>query len=165
MHEELYQTRNFRTWFRFGLKLGACLAGLELKLPSALVFWTLHKKDTDRQATKPAAECTPIHYPQPDGIISFDRMSSVDLANIQHEEDQINHLKINHPEQFAENLRLYAAPEQRYCPAGVYEVIDDQLHIHASQCVQCKTCDIKDPLKNITWTVAEGGSGPNYQDM
>lgn len=166
VYAELYQTRNFRAWFRrYGLKLGTLFAGLELKLPKCLVFWTVSQRGKDRAATKPVAECLQIDYPKADGQISFDRAASVDLANIQHEENQPIHLRLKDPKQFAENLKMYAAPEQRYCPAGVYEVVDQALRIHASNCVQCKACDIKDPGGNIVWTVAEGGSGPNYQDM
>jgi electron-transferring-flavoprotein dehydrogenase len=111
-----------------------------------------------------------IEYPKPDGVLTFDRLSSVYLANTAHEESQPDHLRLRDPEAVIRvNLAEYAAPEQRYCPAGVYEIVDDEsgprLQINAANCVHCKTCDIKDPTQNILWTVPEGGSGPNYPNM
>jgi electron-transferring-flavoprotein dehydrogenase len=166
VYKELYQSRNFRPWFKYGLKIGTLMAGIELKLFRGKTFWTLHHRGKDSAALLPTKQCQPIHYEKPDGKISFDRSSSVYLANIKHDEDQPIHLKLNDPNQFVNSLEHYAAPEQRYCPAGVYEVIhQNQLQINAANCLHCKACDIKDPIGNIVWTVPEGGSGPNYQDM
>src|SRR6202012_2137718 len=123
----------------------------------------------DHTQTKPAKDCAKIEYPKPAGVISFDRLSSVFLSNTNHEEDQPAHLKLRDPAVAIDtNLALYASPESRYCPAGVYEIVEDtgkpRLQINAQNCVHCKTCDIKDPLQNIDWCVPEGGGGPNYQD-
>jgi len=163
--KELYEARNFRPGFKYGLWIGTLLAGLELKCLGGKAPWTQHHKTTDRAETHPATNCKKIHYPTPDGKISFDRMSSVYLANTRHDENQPIHLTLKDPKKFSECLTIYDAPEQRYCPAGVYEVVQDRLHINAANCVHCKTCDIKDPINNITWTVPEGGSGPNYSNM
>ena len=120
---------------------------------------------------RPAAEFQPIQYPKPDGVLSFDKLSSVFLSNTNHEEDQPVHLKLRDPSiPIAVNLPLYAEPAQRYCPAGVYEVVTSdngqpRFQINAQNCVHCKTCDIKDPAQNIDWTVPEGGGGPNYPNM
>ena len=117
-----------------------------------------------------ASQAPKIHYPKPDGRITFDLMSSVFLSNTLHEENQPCHLKLKDPSiPVHYNLPLYDAPEQRYCPAGVYEIIDDlgqpKLQINAQNCVHCKTCDIKDPKQNIVWTTPQGGGGPNYSEM
>ncbi len=131
--------------------------------------WTLHHHP-DHESLKPASASKPISYPKPDGKISFDRLSSVFLSNTNHEENQPAHLKLkdaNVP--IRVNLLLYDAPEQRYCPAGVYEIVREagapRLQINAQNCVHCKTCDIKDPTQNINWVVPEGGGGPNYPNM
>jgi electron-transferring-flavoprotein dehydrogenase len=131
--------------------------------------WTL-KNHADHTALKKAAECAPIDYPRPDGKLSFDRLSSVFLSNTNHEEDQPCHLRLKDASiPVAINLALYDAPEQRYCPAGVYEIVREEagprLQINAQNCVHCKTCDIKDPTQNIDWSVPEGGGGPNYPNM
>ena len=168
--EELTCVRNIRPGFKWGLLPGLINAALETYIFRGKAPWTLslHK---DNESLKPANACTPIDYPKPDGVVSFDRLSSVFLSNTNHEEDQPCHLTlkdagipINH------NLALYDAPEQRYCPAGVYEIIREEgqpprLQINAPNCVHCKTCDIKDPLQNIVWTTPEGGGGPNYPNM
>ncbi|MFZ5510267.1 MAG: 4Fe-4S dicluster domain-containing protein, partial [Pseudomonadota bacterium] len=119
-----------------------------------------------------AAECRPIDYPKPDGVLTFDRLSSVFLSNTNHEENQPCHLQLKDPEvPIAINLRLYDAPEQRYCPAGVYEIVREpdgsspRLQINAQNCVHCKTCDIKDPTQNIVWVAPQGGEGPMYVNM
>src|SRR6185312_14474240 len=128
-----------------------------------------HKPDHAR--LRPAAEAPAIEYPKPDGALTFDRLSSVFLSNTNHEENQPAHLKLRDPAKAIDvNLRLYDAPEQRYCPAGVYEIVRDEagaprLQINAQNCVHCKTCDIKDPTQNIDWVVPEGGGGPNYVNM
>ena len=133
--------------------------------------WTLHHHP-DHESLKPAAQCLPIDYPKPDGEVSFDRLSSVFLSNTNHEENQPAHLTLRDESVPVEHsLRLYDAPEQRYCPAGVYEIVRDEdggnprLQINAQNCVHCKTCDIKDPTQNIHWVVPEGGGGPVYPNM
>ena len=117
-------------------------------------------------------QCQPIAYPKPDGKITFDRLSSVFLSGTQHEEEQPVHLQLAQPTLAIDvNLQQYDAPEQRYCPAGVYEIVKNpdtgapKLQINAQNCVHCKTCDIKDPLQNITWVTPQGGEGPNYGEM
>lgn len=171
IHEELYQARNFRPWFKFGLKIGTFLGGLELKLFKGKTPWTLHHHQEDRACTKTIKEEKIINYPKPDGVISFDRMSSVFLANIYHQEDQPIHLRLKDSAKAIEECyKNYDSPEQRYCPAGVYEIVKDEqnqprLQINGANCVHCKTCDIKDPTDNIVWTPPEGGSGPNYSNM
>src|SRR5690606_3421697 len=125
----------------------------------------------DHTQLKPAAECEKIDYPKPDGVLTFDRLSSVFLSNVNHEEDQPCHLQLKDPSVAINvNLAKYDAPEQRYCPAGVYEIVREgseapRLHINAANCVHCKTCDIKDPTQNINWVVPQGGEGPLYQGM
>lgn len=171
VYKELHTARNFRPYFRYGLKIGTILGGVELKLLQGKTPWTLSRRRTDRECTLEANQCQKIVYPAPDGKISFDRMSSVYLANIQYDENQPVHLHLRDATRAIEiSYSKYAAPEQRYCPAGVYEIIKDaqgnpHLQINAANCVMCKTCDIKDPADNIVWVVPEGGSGPNYQNM
>jgi electron-transferring-flavoprotein dehydrogenase len=135
-------------------------------------FGTLKHGKSDAAATEPAADHTPIAYPKPDGVISFDKLSSVFLSATNHEEDQPVHLRLRNPAiPIEHNLPVYAEPAQRYCPAGVYEVLYDaeganpRFQINAQNCVHCKTCDIKDPSQNIDWTTPEGGGGPNYPNM
>ena len=173
VYEELYQARNFRPSFaKWGLFGGTLYGGFDLKVFGGKAPWTLHNRHKDHECLKPASEMPKIDYPKPDGVITFDRNSSVFLSNTNHEEDQPVHLTlkddsvpINH------NLALYDAPEQRYCPAGVYEILRDddgsnpRLQINAQNCVHCKTCDIKDPTQNINWVTPEGGGGPNYPNM
>ena len=136
-----------------------------------LLPWTF-KHHADHSATGKASEFEPINYPKPDGKITFDRLSSVFVSNTNHEEDQPVHLQLKDPAVAIEvNLKEYDAPEQRYCPAGVYEIVRDdsgknpKLQINAQNCVHCKTCDIKDMTQNINWVVPEGGGGPNYPNM
>ncbi|QID17872.1 electron transfer flavoprotein-ubiquinone oxidoreductase [Nitrogeniibacter mangrovi] len=171
LHAELHKTRNFKPYMKKGLYLGSLLFGIDQKLFGGKVPWTLHNS-ADHTALKPAAECTPIDYPKPDGTLSFDRLSSVFLSNTNHEEEQPCHLQLKNPEVAIEvNLAQFDAPEQRYCPAGVYEIVRDEgganprLQINAQNCVHCKTCDIKDPTQNINWVVPQGGEGPIYQGM
>jgi len=173
VHEELHKARNFRPAFaRWGLFGGMLHGGLDLKLFGGRAPWTLHNKHRDHETLKPAAEAPKIDYPKPDGKVSFDRLSSVFLSNTNHEEDQPVHLTLKDASvPVAHNLALYDAPEQRFCPAGVYEIIRDadgsnpRLQINAQNCVHCKTCDIKDPTQNINWITPEGGGGPNYPNM
>lgn len=169
--DELHKVRNIRPGFRAGLMLGLINAGIDTILFRGKAPWTL-RNHHDHETLQLAAHCQKIDYPRPDGVVSFDKPSSVFLSNTNHEENQPVHLKLNNssvPVNF--NLRLYDAPEQRFCPAGVYEIIADeegenpQLQINAQNCVHCKTCDIKDASQNINWVVPEGGGGPNYPNM
>jgi electron-transferring-flavoprotein dehydrogenase len=170
--DELYRVRNIRPSFGRGLWAGLAYSALEAYLFRGKTPWTLHHRHPDHARLRPASECRRIAYPKPDGVVSFDRLSSVFISNTNHEENQPPHLVLADPAAaVAVNLALYDAPEQRYCPAGVYEIVRDddganpRLVINAQNCVHCKTCDIKDPGQNITWTVPEGGGGPNYPNM
>ena len=171
LHQELHRARNFKPWMSKGLWLGAFMYGVDQKLLGGKAPWTL-RNTADHTKLKPAAECEPISYPKPDGVISFDRLSSVFLSNTNHEENQPCHLTLKDPSVPVDhNLKLYDAPEQRYCPAGVYEIVREtdgskpRLQINAQNCVHCKTCDIKDPTQNIVWVTPEGGGGPVYAGM
>lgn len=170
LHTELNQARNFKPWMAKGLYLGTAMVGLEQKLFGGNPPWTIHNRRADHECLEPAARHHPIDYPKPDGKITFDRLSSVFISNTNHAEDQPAHLTLKDasvPVQV--NLRTYAGPEQRYCPAGVYEYVEtngeSQLQINAQNCVHCKSCDIKDPTQNIIWITPEGGGGPNYSSM
>jgi electron-transferring-flavoprotein dehydrogenase len=169
--DELYQVRNIRPSFRLGLWGGLAYSALDTYVLRGRAPWTFHHHP-DYAALVPASQMPPIEYPRPDGKVSFDRLSSVFISNTNHEEDQPAHLKLRNPEvAIAVNYQLYDSPEQRYCPAGVYEIVADaaggepRLQINAQNCVHCKTCDIKDPEQNIDWVVPEGGGGPNYPNM
>ncbi len=170
VYDELHRARNFRPAFRRGLLFGTLYGGLDLKVLRGLAPWTF-RHHPDHTRLKKAADCSGIDYPKPDGEVTFDRLSSVFLSNTNHEEDQPVHLTLKDESVPIEvNLAEYDAPEQRYCPAGVYEIVgqDDEeprLQINAQNCVHCKTCDIKDPSQNINWVVPEGGGGPNYPNM
>ena len=168
--DELKAVRNIRPGFKAGFLMGMANAGVETLLKGKSP-WTLHHHH-DHESLRPAAQCEKITYPKPDGKVSFDRLSSVFLSNTNHEENQPAHLTLKDPSIPVDyNLPLYDAPEQRYCPAGVYEIMRDddgsnpRLQINAQNCVHCKTCDIKDPTQNINWVVPEGGGGPNYPNM
>ena len=170
LHRELHQARNFKAWMSKGLYLGATMVGLEQKLLKGNIPWTIHNTHTDHASLDLAKDHEPIIYPKPDGKITFDRLSSVFISNTNHEENQPAHLTLKSQSiPVGTNLELYAGPEQRYCPAGVYEFIKkdgkDELQINAQNCVHCKTCDIKDPTQNIVWVTPEGGGGPNYSGM
>ncbi len=167
--EELYGVRNIRPSFRYGLLGGLAYSALDTYLLRGRAPWTFHHH-ADHTQLKNAADSKKIAYPAPDGLLSFDRLSSVFISNTNHEEDQPAHLTlkdasipVNH------NLPLYDEPAQRYCPAGVYEIVEEagakRLQINAQNCVHCKTCDIKDPTQNIVWVTPEGGGGPNYPNM
>ena len=165
---ELQAVRNIRPGFQKGLWAGLLNAAFETATKGKAP-WTLHHRHGDHQTLKTASEMPKIAYPKPDGVVSFDRLSSVYLSNTNHEEDQPAHLTLKDPSvPIAVNLALYDAPETRYCPAGVYEIVraedgsEPRLQINAQNCVHCKTCDIKDPTQNINWVVPEGGGGPNY---
>jgi electron-transferring-flavoprotein dehydrogenase len=171
LHEELHTARNFKPWMAKGLWTGSLMFGIDQVLLRGKAPWTLHNS-ADHLKLKPAAQCKPIAYPKPDGVLTFDRLSSVFLSNTNHEEDQPCHLQLKDPGvPISTNLALYDAPEQRYCPAGVYEILRDddggnpRLQINAQNCVHCKTCDIKDPTQNINWVVPQGGEGPIYTQM
>jgi electron-transferring-flavoprotein dehydrogenase len=169
--EELYRVRNIRPVFRWGLWGGLIYSAIDTYVFRGRAPWTL-KNHADHKTMKKASEAAAIDYPKPDDKVSFDRLSSVFISNTNHEENQPAHLTLkdeNVP--ISVNLPEYDAPEQRYCPAGVYEIVaeDDganpRLQINAQNCVHCKTCDIKDPTQNINWVVPEGGGGPNYPNM
>ena len=169
--EELRRVRNIRPSFRRGLYAGLAYSAFDTYVLRGAAPWTMHHHPDYTQLV-PAREAQPIDYPKPDGKVSFDRLSSVFISNTNHEEDQPSHLRLRDPAKaIAVNYRLYNSPEQRYCPAGVYEIVEDagsgepRLQINAQNCVHCKTCDIKDPEQNIDWVVPEGGGGPNYPNM
>ena len=172
MHQELYTTRNFSGFMhKFGILLGSAMVWMDQNIFGGKLPFTLNDDKPDYAAMKPAAECKKIDYPKPDNTISFDRSSSVFLSNTNHEEDQPCHLTLIDPDiPLAKNLPLYDEPAQRYCPAGVYEIVEDEtgdkrFQINAQNCVHCKTCDIKDPSQNIVWVTPEGFGGPNYPNM
>ena len=169
--DELYTVRNVRPSFRWGLWGGMAYSAIDTFVLRGRAPWTL-KNHADHTQLRKASECPPIVYPKPDGKISFDRLSSVFISATNHEEEQPCHLRLKNAEvPIKTNLALYDAPEQRYCPAGVYEIVRDEsggeprLQINAQNCVHCKTCDIKDPTQNINWVVPQGGEGPIYQGM
>ena len=170
LHEELHVARNFKPWMSKGLYTGALMVGIDQLVLRGKAPWTLHHTHADHEMLKPASECEPIIYPKPDGKLTFDRLSSVFISNTNHNEHQPAHLTLKNPTVPVDiNLAKYAGPESRYCPAGVYEYINDtngdRLQINAQNCVHCKTCDIKDPTQNIVWVTPEGGGGPNYPNM
>lgn len=170
--KELHQQRNFGpAQHRWGNFWGSAYAFVDLNIFRGALPWTLSDKNPDYACMKPASECKKISYPKPDGKLSFDKLSSVFLSNTNHEEDQPCHLKLADASiPLGKNLELYDEPAQRYCPAGVYEVVEAEggaprFQINAQNCVHCKTCDIKDPAQNITWVSPEGSGGPNYPNM
>lgn len=172
LKEELYKTRNFSAGFhKFGFWLGSALAFIEQNIFFGKSPFTFHDKSKDHCQLNPAKESLLIDYPKPDGEISFEILSSVFLSNTNHAEDQPCHLKLKDSTiPIDVNLPMYDEPAQRYCPAGVYEVIEEEdgkkrFQINSQNCVHCKTCDIKDPTQNIFWVVPEGGGGPNYPAM
>jgi electron-transferring-flavoprotein dehydrogenase len=170
LYDELHRARNFKPWMSKGLWLGSLMFGVDQQVFGGKAPWTL-RLTPDHLKLKRAADCRPIDYPKPDGVLTFDRLSSVFLSNTNHEENQPCHLRLKDANiAIKVNLALYDAPEQRYCPAGVYEIVRDEgnaprLQINAQNCVHCKTCDIKDPTQNITWVSPQGGEGPIYQSM
>lgn len=169
--EELHRSRNFgAALHKFGAWMGGAYNYLDQNWFSGKLPFKLTDPIPDHEALKPADQCSPIEYPKPDGKISFDKTSSVFLSNTNHEEDQPVHLRLSDPARAEEwNLPKYAGPEQLYCPAGVYEFVEEgeskRLQINAQNCVHCKTCDIKDPTGNINWVTPEGTGGPNYANM
>jgi electron-transferring-flavoprotein dehydrogenase len=166
LHDELHRARNFKPWMSKGLYTGSLMVGIDQVLFRGRAPWTLHHKGPDHESLRAKDRAKPISYPKPDGVLTFDRLSSVFISNTNHSEDQPVHLTLKDPSIPAKvNLAQYAGPEQRYCPAGVYEFVESRLQINAQNCVHCKTCDIKDPLQNIVWVAPEGGGGPNYTNM
>jgi electron-transferring-flavoprotein dehydrogenase len=168
---ELNKARNFKQWFKKGRTIATVMTGIEQFVLRGNIPWTLHRAAPDHTYLKPAADCKPIVYPRPDGKLTFDRLSSVFISNTNHAEDQPAHLTLKDASVPVEiNLKKFAGPESRYCPAGVYEFVaaeggGERLQINAQNCVHCKTCDIKDPTQNIVWVTPEGGGGPNYTNM
>ncbi len=172
---ELKQSKNFKQWFKKGRTTATLMTGVEQwllpKLGVKEAPWTIHRHKPDHLYLQSASQSRQINYPKPDGKLSFDRLSSVFISNTNHEENQPAHLTLKDARvPVAINLALYAGPESRYCPAGVYEFVKDdagseRLQINAQNCVHCKTCDIKDPTQNIVWITPEGGGGPNYAGM
>ncbi|HEX7218279.1 MAG TPA: electron transfer flavoprotein-ubiquinone oxidoreductase [Burkholderiales bacterium] len=166
LYEELYRARNFKPWMSKGLYTGTLMVGVDQVVFRGKAPWTLSHKGPDHEQLRPAANFSPISYAKPDGVLTFDRLSSVFISNTNHSEDQPPHLTLKDPAiPVKVNLAEYAGPEARYCPAAVYEFVDKKLVINAQNCVHCKTCDIKDPLQNIVWVAPEGGGGPNYTNM
>lgn len=170
LYEELYRVRNVRPAFKWGLWLAFAYGALDEYIFRGKAPWTIAHHGTDHGSLKKAADCKPIDYPKPDGKLTFDRLSSVALSATNHEENQPSHLQLLNPALAIEvNYRQYAAPETRYCPAAVYEIVQEngqeKLQINAQNCLHCKTCDIKDPLQNINWVCPEGAGGPNYSAM
>ncbi|WP_111656714.1 electron transfer flavoprotein-ubiquinone oxidoreductase [Isoalcanivorax indicus] len=172
VYEELHQQRNFGAYqHKFGNFIGSGLAVLDLNFLGGKMPFTLRDTTPDHDTLKPAAECKEITYPKPDGKLTFNKLDSVFLSNTNHEEDQPCHLQLKDPDvPIKLNLPKWNEPAQRYCPAGVYEVVDNddgskRFQINAQNCVHCKTCDIKDPTQNINWVAPEGTGGPNYPNM
>jgi electron-transferring-flavoprotein dehydrogenase len=171
LHAELHKARNFKPAMAKGLYTGSVMVGIDQVVFGGHAPWTLHHRHADHEMLKRKDEVKPINYPKPDGVLTFDRLSSVFISNTNHEEDQPAHLTLrDNKVPVSTNLALYDGPEQRYCPAGVYEFVESteggpKLQINAQNCVHCKTCDIKDPTQNIVWVVPEGGGGPNYPNM
>lgn len=167
---ELKKARNVRPSFKYGLSIGMMYTGIDQILFRGKAPWTLSHAEPDHLSLKNKKDCKPIEYPKPDGKLTFDKLTNVSFSSTYHEENQPCHLKLtddNIP--ISNNLELYDSPEQRYCPAGVYEVLTEnekpRLQINSQNCIHCKTCDIKDPKQNITWVSPEGGGGPNYTNM
>ncbi|MGB5245612.1 MAG: electron transfer flavoprotein-ubiquinone oxidoreductase [Woeseia sp.] len=171
IYDELYRARNFGpALHKFGTFFGAAFAWLDQNIFRGKLPFTLHNREPDHLTLTEAKDAQPIEYPKPDGVISFDKLSSVFLSSTNHVEDQPSHLCLKDPRvPIEQNLPRFDEPAQRYCPAGVYEVVTEngtpRFQINAQNCVHCKTCDIKDPAQNIVWTVPEGGGGPNYPAM
>ena len=168
--KELKKARNFRPGFKYGLIFGTILGALDQIIFRGSAPWTINLNHADHLATKPANKVEKIVYDKPDGNLTFDRLTNLAFSGTNHQENQPIHLKIlddNIP--IKHNLPIYDSPEQLYCPAGVYEIIENddgkKLQINAQNCLHCKTCDIKDPSQNINWTTPEGGGGPNYPNM
>ncbi len=170
LYQELHRARNFKPWMSKGLYTGTLMVGIDQIVFGGKAPWTLQHGHADNETLNRKTQVQPIAYPKPDGVLTFDRLSSVFISNTNHSEDQPVHLTLKDSAVPVKvNLELYEAPEQRYCPAGVYEIVREaagpRLQINAQNCVHCKTCDIKDPTQNIVWVTPEGGGGPNYPNM
>ncbi len=171
LHDELHRARNFKPWMSKHLYVGSPMVWIDQMLFGGKAPWTLRHRHADHETLTNKSDAQPIVYPKPDGVLSFDRLSSVFVSNTNHEENQPAHLTLKNDDVPVQtNLALYDGPEQRYCPAGVYEFVEadggKRLQINAQNCVHCKTCDIKDPTQNIVWVTPEGGGGgPNYPNM
>ncbi|HET9472230.1 MAG TPA: electron transfer flavoprotein-ubiquinone oxidoreductase, partial [Usitatibacter sp.] len=170
LRDELHRARNFKPWMSKGLYTGTLMVGIDQVVFRGKAPWTLSHAHADHETLARKDSVRPIEYPKPDGVLTFDRLSSVFVSNTSHEEDQPVHLRLKDPAvPTSLNLPVYAGPESRYCPAGVYEFVTQagttRLQINAPNCVHCKTCDIKDPAQNIDWVAPEGGGGPNYPNM
>ena len=172
LYDELYRSRNFGAAIhKFGTFWGGAFNTLEQNWFAGKLPFTLKDERPDHAQLKLASEAALINYPKPDNVLSFDRLSSVYLSNTNHEEEQPCHLKLKDAQiPISVNLAKYNEPAQRYCPAGVYEIVQDEndepkLQINAQNCIHCKTCDIKDPSQNIIWVTPEGAGGPNYPNM
>ena len=170
LHQELHRARNFKPWMSKHLYVGSPMVWIDQTLLGGKAPWTLRHDHADHETLVNKSAAQPIVYPKPDGVLSFDRLSSVFVSNTNHEENQPAHLILKNPSvPVGINLAQYDGPEQRYCPAGVYEFVESdagkRLQINAQNCVHCKTCDIKDPTQNIVWVTPEGGGGPNYPNM
>ena len=171
LHVELNKARNFKQWFKKGRTVATLMTGVEQFVLKGNIPWTIHRTKPDYACLQPADQCPKIEYPKPDGVLTFDKLSSVFISNTNHEENQPIHLTLKDASvPVSINLAKYAGPEARYCPAGVYEYVkddhgSDRLQINAQNCVHCKTCDIKDPTQNIVWVTPQGGEGPVYNAM
>ncbi|MEE4121426.1 MAG: 4Fe-4S dicluster domain-containing protein, partial [Paracoccaceae bacterium] len=173
--KDLKPVRNVKPlWSHYGILGGVVLGGIDMwwaTLTGNTMFGTIRHRKSDAEHTEPADKHEPIHYPRPDGVLSFDRLTNVSFSMTNHEEGQPAHLKLKDASIPVEiNLPTYAGPSARYCPAGVYEFVEEEgqaprFVINFQNCVHCKTCDIKDPMQNIEWTVPQGGDGPNYPNM
>ena len=168
--KELFNARNVRPSFRWGLNLGMILTGFDQILLGGKAPWTLHHHKKDHLSLQEKSKVRRIEYPKPDGILTFDKLTNVSFTSTYHEENQPCHLKLSDEKMpISYNNQYFDSPEQRYCPAGVYEIINEdnnlKLQINAQNCIHCKTCDIKDPNQNITWVTPEGGGGPSYTNM
>ncbi len=169
IYKELYKVRNIRPAFKFGFHWALLYSAIDTYLFRGCAPWTFKHHD-DHSAIKPAKNYQPIDYPKPDGVLSFDRLTNLAFSGVHHEENQPAHLHLKNPDiAISVNHAEYASPEEKFCPAGVYEVVEEdgvkQMQINAQNCVHCKTCDIKDPTQNINWVTPEGGGGPNYAMM
>ncbi len=168
--KELKKARNVRPSFKFGLNIGMVLSGIDQIIFRGNAPWTIKHSEPDHESLKKKNLSKKIEYPKPDGVLTFDKLTNVSFSSTYHEENQPSHLKIiDEKLPIENNYKFYDSPEQRYCPAGVYEILTDnnqpKLHINSQNCIHCKTCDIKDPRQNIMWVTPEGGGGPNYTNM
>ncbi len=171
VHKELHEARNVRPSFKWGLMVGSIYTGIDQLIFRGKAPWTFSYGHKDNETLMKKSQATPINYPKPDGVLTFDKLTNVSFSATNHAEEQPCHLQLKDPDvPMKVNLADYDGPEQRFCPAGVYEFLDNDdgsksFQINAQNCVHCKTCDIKDPTQNITWVTPQGGEGPNYPNM